>query len=348
LPVETTVRRDVSIASAFACCALAMASACSDGTEAIPEPNPVPNGRIVWASAIDDPQGYRSQIYSVEGDGRLQLQLTSEFSVYEVLGAFGARRVAFRAFDPQATPQYTYYTMLADGAGRTGPFTFDFHPYDVSLDGARIAGHNETGEQRIGIGNLLTGETTYLSTAPLVPYDVFWAPGGDRIGFTGRLNDAATSDIYTIRTDGGGPTKLTDDAAYEGDLRWSPDGRRILYVRSGPGMVPNMSVIDADGSNLKQIYAHLCAMPMAWSPDGSQVLCTSYASGRTEAIIDVETGVARPTGFRFWCPGWSPDGTRLLCADTTGIYTLDPDGKDEVKVAPLSTALPMVWLRGEG
>ena len=105
------------------------------------------------------------------------------------------------------------------------PFTFDFHPYDVSRDGTRIAGQNETGEQRIGIGNLLTGETTYVSTAPLVPYEVFWAPGGDRIGFTGRLNDNATSDIYTIRPDGSGQTKLTDDAAYEGDLRWSPDGR---------------------------------------------------------------------------------------------------------------------------
>ena len=109
-----------------------------------------------------------------------------------------------------------------------------------------------------------------------------------------------------------------------------------------------MSVIDADGSNLRQIYPQTCPPPMAWSPDGSQVLCTSYTSGRTEAIIDVESGVARPTGFRFWCPGWSPAGTRLLCGDDTGIYTLDGDGTDEVKVAPLDGgALPMVWLRGE-
>ena len=109
------------LAAVIAPLALAIALACRDGTEATPdpEPAPIPNGRIVWSSVIDDPEGWRNQIYSVEGDGRLQLQLTSEFAIYEVLGAFGAPRVAFRNFDPEATPQYTYYTMLADGTGLT-------------------------------------------------------------------------------------------------------------------------------------------------------------------------------------------------------------------------------------
>ena len=106
-------------------------------------------------------------------------------------------------------------------------------------------------------------------------------------------------------------------------------------------------MIDADGTNLRTIYPHLCEMPMAWSPDGSQVLCTR-TNGPTEAIINVETGVARATGFRFPCGGWSPDGTRLLCADDVGIYTLDPDGTDEVKVAPSNGLTSLVfWLRGE-
>jgi hypothetical protein len=77
-------------------------------------------------------------------------------------------------------------------------------------------------------------------------------------------------------------------------------------------------------------------------------MCTR-TNGPTDAIIDVESGVARPTGFHFQCQGWSPDGTRLLCADYDAIYTLNPDGTDQVPVAPLGGGGVgwMVWLRAE-
>src|SRR4029078_1343206 len=41
--------------------------------------------------------------------------------------------------------------------------------------------------------------------------------------------------VYTIRTDGTGLTRLTDDLHADVKPRWSPDGTRIAFMRSESG-----------------------------------------------------------------------------------------------------------------
>jgi Tol biopolymer transport system component len=71
---------------------------------------------------------------------------------------------------------------------------------------------------------------------------------------------------------------------YDEAPRWSPDGRQLLFSRSAIG-IPNqprtildtrLFVVDADGSNLRQLVAtELFARDAQWSPDGSQIVFTS-------------------------------------------------------------------------
>ena len=56
--------------------------------------------------------------------------------------------------------------------------------------------------------------------------------------------------VYTIRTDGTGLTRLTDDLRGDVEPRWSPDGTQIAFMRSEPGFPWGYSlyVMNADGS----------------------------------------------------------------------------------------------------
>src|SRR5919205_985491 len=75
------------------------------------------------------------------------------------------------------------------------------------------------------------------------------APTG-RIAFS--LGSSAHEDIYSVKADGSGLVRLTDDPAADFDPSWSPDGRRIAYrhedARSG-----QIYVMNRDGSRQRNL-----------------------------------------------------------------------------------------------
>ena len=57
-----------------------------------------------------------------------------------------------------------------------------------------------------------------------------WAPGGRRLAYSRAT--AAGTDLYVIRTDGTGRTRLTHTPRHaEMDVAWSPSGDRIAFVQ---------------------------------------------------------------------------------------------------------------------
>jgi Tol biopolymer transport system component len=79
-----------------------------------------------------------------------------------------------------------------------------------------------------------------------------WSPDGSRIVFTS--NDGSHQDIYTVRSDGSDPLRLTTDGISKG-ASWTPDGR-ILFFR-GPGAnatgAPALWVMNADGTGAAEL-----------------------------------------------------------------------------------------------
>jgi WD40 repeat protein len=139
------------------------------------------------------------------------------------------------------------------------------------------------------------------------------------------------SDLYVMRADGSGQTRLTTN---QGDARspsFSPDGARIVFGRAANAQATReqLYVINADGSGLRQLtFAPNGAALPSWSPDGAQIAYTDGATGQI-AIMDADGTNARlltrDTG-RHCCSTWSPDGGQIAYIGANGqIYVIATD-----------------------
>jgi Tol biopolymer transport system component len=117
-----------------------------------------------------------------------------------------------------------------------------------------------------------------LRTIPIkvgFPANLAWSPLGDRIAFDAS-DVHAEPGIYSIREDGTALERLT--TVGDSQPNWSPDGRRILFVRRSY----ELWIMDADGTNEQKLLVvpHRAAPDDAsasavWSPDGTKIASSS-------------------------------------------------------------------------
>jgi Tol biopolymer transport system component len=172
-----------------------------------------------------------------------------------------------------------------------------------------------------------------LSTLPSVPRNQppawlpTWAPDGSRISFTSK-------DLWTIRTDGTGLTRLTDlpHGEFAFEPSWSPDGSQILFSiggweTSGDGGAQyggSLYLVGVDGLNLTRITEDARFWWGAdWSPDGQFVVSMG----------------ARPSGSGDPYE-WTSNGVYVMAADGSDIRLLSPKlwGKPAWGAAPNPSA----------
>ena len=120
---------------------------------------------------------------------------------------------------------------------------------------------------------------------------------------------------------------------------WSPDGKRLAFVsnRALPQDAPkgtlNIWVVDADGSNMRQItYQGVNKYP-SWSPDGKKII---FQSGKSIWMVEVDSNqfIQLASGDRGWyAPDWHPkDPGKVVCAFQTQVG----DDNDLAIVNPLT------------
>ena len=128
-------------------------------------------------------------------------------------------------------------------------------------------------------------------TPPKCPDNSYPAvsPDGTQIAFVRafgkiRNDQIAHVGIYRMRIDGSHVRRVTlprTRAAEDGDPQWSPDGKRIVFVRHNFTTKPTegqaVYVVNADGSGLRRItrFKLRAGDGPDWSPDGSQILFRS-------------------------------------------------------------------------
>jgi len=149
-------------------------------------------------------------------------------------------------------------------------------------------------------------------------------------------------DLYKMRLDGSGLTRLTSEPGYDGGAFFSADGKRIVYRASRPAPGPALEdyrsllarkmvrpgkleimTMDADGTNVRQV-TRLGAGSFApfFLPDGKRIIFSSNfgdTKGRNFDLFlvnDDGTGLERVTAYEGFdgFPMFSPDGKKLVFA----------------------------------
>jgi Tol biopolymer transport system component/predicted Ser/Thr protein kinase len=137
---------------------------------------------------------------------------------------------------------------------------------------------------------------------------------------------AGRLDLFLGRVGGGAQVRLSDDAAYEGAPRFSPDGERIAFTRRPSREAPPEICImpSLGGATACVISPGAYAV---WSPDGARLgflrrvgaggpveLVTARADG-TDARVLLRADSAYPFLRQ---PAWSADGAHLAIVRGTG------------------------------
>lgn len=81
-------------------------------------------------------------------------------------------------------------------------------------------------------------------------------------------------EIYKMNADGTDQQRLTNSPESESGGRWSPNGQKILYIKSIVTAL-QIWVMNADGSNQTLVSDATGVQSRAsWSPDGQKILFT--------------------------------------------------------------------------
>ena len=200
-------------------------------------------------------------------------------------------------------------------------------PFDVSPDGRRM----------------VYATCRYLKPSPpatLVPSRT------PRLGY----------ELALVSVDGTDPQRLTtNNLDFDSYPAWSPDGRRIAYLRGY-----SLQVMPIDGGTRVDVTfpvveaTRRAVQPLkqapAWAPDGRQL---AVAAGGGVFLVDADNGTVRQIAPNSQIaarmvggPAWSPDGRRLAVLTSVDrdvtLATFDVNGHDVAWLASFD-----VWMRPE-
>ena len=152
--------------------------------------------------------------------------------------------------------------------------------------------------------------------------------------------------LYVLNADGSGLRDLTrklaggdrPGAGPASDPVWSPDGRRIAFVRLNTRH--GVYVVNADGSGVRNLTPKprgaAYAAP-AWSPDGRKIAFASERDGNSEIYLMNADGSGQRNLTRNLAydgdPAWSPGGQKITFVSNRDgryeVYVMNADGSGQ-------------------
>jgi TolB protein len=235
-----------------------------DSTHGVNHADWSPNGRKIAAVVYMDPSNttWSTHVFNADGSNPVRLTQTSGAADSEPAWSPDGTHILFTRNNFISGYQFrsSLWLMNADGSDQHRVVTDGFAG-KWSPDGTRlIYSSNKTGNHELYTSSIDgTDEQRLTDTADDESYPA-WSPDGKQIAFsvsTGEWNapeSLGTYEIYVMNSDGTDKRQLTDNDAYDGNPRWSPDGSLIAFSsdRAGPEHF-DVYVMDADGANIRQV-----------------------------------------------------------------------------------------------
>ena len=165
-------------------------------------------------------------------------------------------------------------------------------------------------------------------------------------------NRDGNHEIYRMAPDGSQTINLTNDPAYDVEPAWSADGSQVAFVSNRPYKEQEggnyIHVMDADGSNVRQLTFENESAGPDWSHDGSQI---TY-SNKGDIYIIKTNGEGQSLNLtnspeRDEQPTWSPDGSTIawLSGDEgkQNIFVMNADGSNVQQLTHNDAAHDVIW-----
>ncbi len=177
----------------------------------------------------------------------------------------------------------------------------------ISPDGKYVA--YVTGEA--GKQSLWVRQTATRSDIEIIPPaeehfygGLTFSPDGNYVLYVRSPNVYGSGALYQIPTLGGESRKVTD--RLDSPVAFSPDGKRLAFVRDNPGSETVLVVMEADGTGERQLATRKIPDPFAdsgpsWSPDGRSIAIGAYSGGECYVMtVRVADGSVKRVGSKGW------------------------------------------------
>ena len=227
----------------------------------------------------------KADLWLVHPDGSGLRQITSDPAeeIYPRWSPDGTRIVYNKRIAPGILG---IMVMNADGTGSRliSPSSQSCVKPSWSPDGSQFAFHSTaSGNTDLWVINADGTSLRRLTTDGGSDRDPVWSPDGLKIAF--RSNRSGANHVCTINPDGSGFTDLTPDGEAINPA-WSPDGNKLAFHGKRGTPLPELFVMNTDGSGVTQVTSNTTEDYTAgWSPNGLELVFNRVAGGTSAIYI---------------------------------------------------------------
>jgi serine/threonine protein kinase len=174
---------------------------------------------------------------------------------------------------------------------------------------------NDNGLNSLWLRNVPTGSDTQIVSASATIRSVSFSPDGNYVYFRKAENGINTDfNLYRTPVLGGTPQAVVHDV--DSSITFSPDGRRMAYIRANDPEAGKYRLLSAnlDGTDQKVLYIAtltFLARWLAWSPDGKKIAYPEFQPENALGginLFDLDTGKVQALTFAdkaIWEMVWS-------------------------------------------